>query len=100
MTGWKLRTTGTGSFTDCAPKEFGKLVKKAGMVPLSSHSQILPENHEQMIDDAAEAGMKYIMLPSLPGDWSSTIDGYQRSCRFFQQGRRAVQEGRHYLRFS
>ena len=65
------------------PKEFGKLVKKTGMVPLSSHSQILPENHEQMIDDAAEAGMKYIILPSLPGDWSNTLDGYQRSADFF-----------------
>jgi sugar phosphate isomerase/epimerase len=65
------------------PKEFGKLVKKTGMVPLSSHSQILPDNHEQMIDDAAEAGMEYIMLPSLPGDWSSTLDGYKRSADFF-----------------
>jgi len=70
-------------FYGYAPKEFGKLVKKTGMVPLSSHSQILPDNHEQMIDDAAEAGMKYIMLPSLPGDWSSTLDGYKRSADFF-----------------
>lgn len=72
-------------FYGLAPKEFGKLVKKTGMVPLSSHSQILPENHEQMIDDAAEAGMKYIMLPSLPRDWSNTLDGYQRSADFFNK---------------
>lgn len=72
-------------FYGMAPKEFGKLVKRAGMEPLSSHSQIRPENHEQMIEDAAEAGMKYIMLPSLPQDWSSSLDGYQRAADFFNK---------------
>ena len=72
-------------FYGLAPKEFGKLVKKAGMVPLSSHSALRPENHEQMIEDAAEAGMKYIMLPSLPQDWSSSLDGYQRAADFFNK---------------
>ncbi len=81
-------------FYGLSPKEFGKLVKKSGMVPLSSHSGINPENHEQMIDDAAEAGMKYIMLPSLPREWSSTIDGYQRAADFFNKaGERCRKSG-------
>ena len=29
--------------------------------------------------------MKYIMLPSLPGDWTGTIDGYQRAADFFNK---------------
>jgi len=74
-----------GKFYGLAPKEFGKLVKKVGMVPLSSHSHVLPDTYEQMIDDAAEAEMKYIMLPSLPHDWSGTIDGYQRASEFFNK---------------
>jgi len=72
-------------FYGFSPKEFGKLVKKAGMEAVSSHSQINPENHEQMIEDAAEAGMKYIMLPSLPQDWSSSLEGYQRAADFFNK---------------
>jgi len=81
-------------FYGFTPKEFGKLVNKAGMAPVSSHSQINPENYEQMIDDAAEAGIKYIMLPSLPHDWSSSIDGYQRAADFFNKaGERSQKAG-------
>ena len=35
---------GDRKFYGLKPKEFGKLVKKTGMVPLSSHSQIRPDN--------------------------------------------------------
>lgn len=81
-------------FYGLSPKEFCKLVKKAGMEAVSSHSQIRPENHEQMIEDAAEAGMKYIMLPSLPDDWSSSLDGYQRAADFFNKaGERCKKAG-------
>lgn len=81
-------------FYGLSPKEFGKLVKKAGMEAVSSHSQIRPENHEQMIEDAAEAGMNYIMLPSLPEDWSSSLDGYQRAADFFNKaGERCKKAG-------
>jgi sugar phosphate isomerase/epimerase len=83
-----------GKFYGMKPKEFGKLVKKSGLAPISSHSGLRPENYERMIDDAAEAGMKYIMLPSLPGDWSSTIDGYQRAADFFNKaGERSRKAG-------
>ena len=83
-----------GKFYGMKPKDFGKLVKKNGLDPISSHSGLRPENFEQMIDDAAEAGMKYIMLPSLPGDWSSTIDGYQRAADFFNKaGERSKKAG-------
>lgn len=74
-----------GKFYGMKPKEFGKLVTKNGLEPLSSHSGINPDNYERMIDDAAEAGMKYIMLPSLPGDLTSSIDGYQRAADFFNK---------------
>ena len=74
-----------GKFYGMKPNEFGRMVKRSGMLPISSHSGLRPENYEQMIDDAAEAGMKYIMLPSLPGDWTGTIDGYQRAADFFNK---------------
>ncbi len=83
-----------GKFYGMKPKEFGKLVKKSGMEPLSSHSAVRTENYEQMIDDAAEAGMRYIILPSLPGEWTGTIDGYQRAADFFNKaGERCKKAG-------
>ncbi len=70
-------------FYGLAPKEYGRLVRKTGMVPLSSHSSVRPESLEQMSDDAAEAGIKYLILPSLPQDWSSSLDGYRKAADFF-----------------
>jgi sugar phosphate isomerase/epimerase len=85
---------GDGKFYGLKPKEFGKLVKKSGMAPISSHSALRLGNYEQMIDDAAEAGMQYIMLPSLPGEWSGSVDGYQRAADFFNKaGERCKKAG-------
>ena len=74
-----------GKFYGFKPREFGKLVKRAGMEALSSHSDIRPENADKMIGEAAEAGMKYIIKPSLPDDWNSTLDGFRRSADFFNE---------------
>jgi sugar phosphate isomerase/epimerase len=74
-----------GKFYGFSPKEFGKLVKRAGMEAISSHSNIRPENADRMIDDVAEAGMKYLIMPSLPGEWNSTLDGFRRSADFFNE---------------
>ncbi len=72
-------------FYGLKPSEYGRLVKKSGMSPLSSHSAVRPDNYLQMIEDVAEAGMKYLMLPSLPEEWKSSIDGYQRAADFFNK---------------
>ncbi len=74
-----------GKFYGLKPKEFGKLVKKSGMVLLSTHNQIRPENEDQMIEDTAAAGIKYLILPSLPEDWSNSIDGFQRTAYYFNK---------------
>ena len=74
-----------GQFYGMKPREFGKLVKKNGLKVISSHSNLTPDNYERLIGEVAEAGMKYIVLPSLPSDWSGTIDGYQRAADFFNK---------------
>jgi sugar phosphate isomerase/epimerase len=74
-----------GKFYGFSPKEFGKLAKRAGVEAISSHSSIRPENADRMIDDVAEAGMKYLIMPSLPDDWSSSLDGFRRSADFFNE---------------
>ena len=76
---------GDRKFYGLMPKEYGKLVKKAGMVPLSTHSAIRPDNENQMIEDTAEAGIKYLFLPSLPEEWSNSTDSYQRTADYFNK---------------
>lgn len=72
-------------FYGLKPREFGKLVRRSGMEPLSTHSHINPDNDARMIDEVAEAGIKYLILPSLPDDWSSSIDGYQRTADYLNK---------------
>ena len=72
-------------FYGLQPKEFGKLVRKSGMVPLSTHNQIRPENEDQMIEDTAEAGIKYLILPSLPDEWMSSVDSFRRNADYFNK---------------
>ena len=67
------------------PKEFGKLVRKSGMVPLSTHCQVRPENEDQTIEDTAEAGIKYLILPSLPGEWMDSVDSFRRNAEYFNK---------------
>jgi len=83
-----------GKFYGLTPREFGKLVRKTGMTALSSHSALRPENYEKMIEEVAEADMKYVILPSLPDEWNSSIDGFQRAADFFNKaGKRCRKEG-------
>jgi sugar phosphate isomerase/epimerase len=83
-----------GKFYGLLPREYGRLVRKTGMAPVSSHSSVRPENYEKMIGEAADAGMEYIILPSLPDEWNSSIDGYQRAADFFNKaGEKCRKEG-------
>jgi len=74
-----------GMFYKLKPKEFGRLVTKAGLELISTHSAIKPDNDDAMVDDAAEAGCKYLILPSLPHEWSSSLDGYKKAAEYFNR---------------
>jgi sugar phosphate isomerase/epimerase len=74
-----------GLFYGLKPRNFGRLVEKSGLELISTHSQIRPENDNAMIHEAADAGFKYLILPSLPGDWSRSIDGYKKAADYFNR---------------
>jgi sugar phosphate isomerase/epimerase len=73
------------AFYGMKPAQFGRLVKRNGMELISTHNQIRPENDDIMIEDAVEAGLKYMILPSLPHEWSSSIDGYKKAAEYFNR---------------
>ncbi|RLD74832.1 MAG: sugar phosphate isomerase/epimerase [Bacteroidetes bacterium] len=60
------------------PKDFKKFTKKLGIRPLSSHTDVKLKNLDQIIDDSLEAGMKYIVQPSISRDRRKSIDDYKK----------------------
>ncbi|HUW92093.1 MAG TPA: sugar phosphate isomerase/epimerase [Bacteroidales bacterium] len=70
-------------FYGLKPAQFGKMVSKAGLDLISTHNQIGPDNDDIMIEDAAEAELKYMILPSMPHDWSGSLDGYKKAAEYF-----------------
>lgn len=73
-----------GLFYNLKPAEFRKKVENLGMKFLSSHNGGLnTSNIDKVIGDASEAGLKYLILPSLPGNWGKSLDGYKQAADFF-----------------
>jgi len=76
---------GDRMFYGMTPKKFGSLVTKSGLKLISSHSAISSENEDIMIADAAEAGLDYLILPSLPHQWYGSVDGFKRAAEYFNR---------------
>jgi sugar phosphate isomerase/epimerase len=72
-----------GLFYNLKPAEFKKKCEDSGLTFLSSHSGVNPSNVDKAVADAAEGGIKYLVLPSLPGDWGKSIEGYKKAADFF-----------------
>ncbi len=66
-----------GKFYGMNPAAFKELVESTGLRALSSHSSLSLDNIESAVEDAVKAGMKYLVLPSIPADRRKTIDDYK-----------------------
>lgn len=71
-----------GKFYGMAPAEFRRTVQGSGLQLISTHNGINRDNADKMTDDAAAAGLKYLILPSLPGSWSRSLDGFREAADF------------------
>jgi sugar phosphate isomerase/epimerase len=74
-----------GQFYGLSPKEYKKLVLDNGLAPLSSHSRIDLKTVQNVIDDHCEAGMSYLVVPSIPVEQRKTVDGYLRQAEEFNK---------------
>jgi sugar phosphate isomerase/epimerase len=73
-----------GLFYGLKPAEFRKKVESFRMKFLSSHNGGLnTSNIDKVVADCSEAGLKYVVLPSLPGEWGKSLDGYKQAADFF-----------------
>lgn len=71
-----------GLFYKMKPAEFRKLVESRGMNLISSHNGMDESNYERIIGDASEAGLRYVVVPSLPGRTFESVDSVKRAADF------------------
>jgi len=64
-----------GLFYNMKPIRFKKLVDSLGMKLISSHTHITFDNVQKVADDAAEAGIKYVVNPMMKG---GSIDNFKK----------------------
>ena len=56
-----------GKFYNMTPEDFGRVLKEAGLEPVSTHQGgMTMENVDQMIADVKKAGFKYFVIPVPP----------------------------------
>ncbi len=72
-------------FYGMTPRKFRDLVNRNHLRLVSSHNAINSENEDIMIEDAADAGLKYLMLPSLPHEWYGSVDGFKKAAEYFNK---------------
>jgi sugar phosphate isomerase/epimerase len=71
-----------GLFYGMNPAVFKREVESRGMELISSHIGIDKDNIDQLVDSASEARLKYLVLPSLPSMWNSSVDGFKKASDF------------------
>ena len=65
-----------GRFYGMAPEELKNIVENLGMNLISTHTGgLCDENIRKAADAAIRAGMKYLIMPSLPGTFRKSADG-------------------------
>lgn len=76
---------GNGKFYGMPPAEFKKIIDDLGMKLISSHTNVKNGPIEKIVEDALAAGLKYIVYPSMAGEYRKSIDGIKRAAEFMNK---------------
>jgi len=71
-----------GLFYGMKPVQFKKLVDSLGMKLISSHTHITAKNAQKVADDAAAAGLKYVVNPMMKG---GSIDNFKKGAHNYNR---------------
>ena len=69
-------------FYGMKPAKFKEAVESFGMKLLSSHNGVTEDNVKEIAEDAAEAGLKYVIKPSMTHD---SLDDFKRGAEDFNR---------------
>ncbi len=72
-------------FYGMKPDDFTKLCSSYGLEHISAHLGINEGNLNELAEDCARAGLKYGILPSLPGSLTSDLDGFRKAAEFMNK---------------
>jgi sugar phosphate isomerase/epimerase len=72
-----------GLFYNLKPSDFRNRVDNSGLKLISSHCGVNKDNIVKVIEDSAEAGVRYLVLPSLTPEWRKSADGFRKAADFF-----------------
>lgn len=64
-------------FYGLLPVQYKTILESLGLNPLSSHSGVTLENTDAVIEDTLTAGMKYLVMPSIPQEKRKSADDYK-----------------------
>lgn len=68
-----------GSFFGLPPREFSKICSDMGINIHSTHTNITDQNAGFLAETAADAGLEYLIMPSMMGRPEKTIDDFLRT---------------------
>lgn len=71
------------TFYGYEPKAFKKYTKDIGLKTLSSHANVQLDKLDYIIEDHLNAGMKYLVKPSINHERRKSIDGYKKVAEEF-----------------
>ncbi len=71
-----------GQFYKMNPSKFRQEIESRGMSLISSHNGLNPDNVDEVVNAAAKAGLKYLVMPSLPHKWTDSLDGFKEAADF------------------
>lgn len=78
-----------GTIYGLAPADFKSLIESFGMELISGHVGMNPEapveTWKKAIADNAEAGLKYMVVPSIGGRYRSTVEAMKKTCDAFNK---------------
>lgn len=72
-----------GQFYGKSPKEFKSIANDLGLKILSSHNGIRPEQIEKIVEDNANLGVEFTVLPYLGNTQRKTLDDYKKLAESF-----------------
>lgn len=74
-----------GKFYGFSPGEFNQMIKNFGMMPVSSHTLMTTGNYQMVLEDAAEAGFRYVIQPALLSMYRKSIDAYKEAADYLNK---------------
>jgi sugar phosphate isomerase/epimerase len=81
-----------GKFYGRKPADFRRMIESRGMELISSHNGLNHDNLDEVVGAASEAGLQYLVIPSLPHQWINSADALKKTADFMNMAGKKCRE--------